>query len=215
LQKTTENLKKKFNKISTKGVMGMNKESLNKRGAFILIVFLLSAAIFFVGLDLVRAQDERPEGSDRRPQQSVDQGAIVDADRALEPLYHFSGVYHSPAMKAAVSVFCTNLDETAATSVRVEIYNFNGLFEGSGNYFLYPYQTATIETSPTAFYFTDASMDISEIVNQGYGRILTNHKNVVCSAQGLDSANSPPTWMINLPLYGRSGWGNFLPLITN
>lgn len=52
-------------------------------------------------------------------------------------------------------------------------------------------------------------------VEQGYGRILSSHDDILCTVQTIDPHNAPPTWSNNLPLYTDPLDAVFLPAVQN
>lgn len=191
----------------------MNKKVLRKWGAITLVlVMLVGAAAFFIGSDFARAQSNGPGGSER-DFESEAPGSRATGE--LAPRYHFANVLNDVDGGEGTAIICTNLDETEATDIEVQLYDFDGELEGTNTITANPLHTVTFESTPINFYVADVLMNITNDINQGYGRILTQHKNVVCTVQILDADNSPPTWMENIPVWGHSGWGSYLPMITN
>ncbi len=196
----------------------MNKNSLKKWAAITLVLVIIAgAAAFLVGSDLARAQGNGPGGSERdfeSEEESSDQ--FTRATGELKPLYHFANVLNDEisSIQEGTAIMCTNLDETESTEVEVQLYQYTGDLGGTGIITIDPFETATFESNTITFYSADVVMDVG-FIEQGYGRILTQHKNVVCTVQILDADNSPPTWMENIPVWGHSGWGSYLPMITN
>lgn len=195
----------------------MNQNSLKKWAAITLVlVIIVGATAFLAGSDLARAQGNGPGGSERdfeSEEESSDQSTRATGE--LAPRYHFANVLNDVDGGEGTAIICTNLDETEATDIEVQIYDFDGELEGTNTITANPLRTVTFESTPISFYVADVLMSITNVINQGYGRILTQHKNVVCTVQILDADNSPPTWIENIPVWGHSGWGSYLPMITN
>jgi hypothetical protein len=132
------------------------------------------------------------------------------------PLYHFANALNDTisAVPKGTAIMCTNVDETESTEIVVELYDYDGLSMYPGTVTIDPYETATFESTQIEFYSADVFMNAG-FIEQGYGRILTQHRNVICTVQVLDPDNNPPTWIENVPVWGHSGWGSYLPMITN
>jgi hypothetical protein len=114
-------------------------------------------------------------------------------------------------VKQATVVQCTNVDETEPTEVEVQLFQYNATSVYTGTVTADPLDTATFESSQVPFYTADTFMSAGE-VEQGYGRILTEHRNVICTVQTVDPENSPPTWAFDLPLYAGPISRHFFPV---
>jgi hypothetical protein len=67
-----------------------------------------------------------------------------------------------------------------------------------------PNRTFTFSTQNTTIYFDDVLLGGSPGTNaifQGYGVILANNPNVICTAQVLDPLNYPPEFVVQLELF--------------
>jgi hypothetical protein len=129
----------------------------------------------------------------------------------VTPLYHFSGVLNDSVKERGTAVFCTNIDAVTDAQVEVQFYNWDAAQVDTGSFLVHPLRTATFESTTINFYVADVAMNAG-LVDQGYGRILTSHSNVVCTVQVLDADGSPPAWSMDIPLY-RQGFGLFLPTV--
>lgn len=131
----------------------------------------------------------------------------------LSSLYHFAGVLNLPASGKGTAVQCTNVDATAATYVEVQLFDYTGTQVDTAAISVDPLRTVTFESTSILFYTADVPMSAG-LVEQGYGRILTEHRNVVCTVQVLDAANVTPTWSMDIPVY-RQGYGSLLPAVLS
>lgn len=163
------------------------------------------------------ARGERAEGSEGRS------GRILDLtpeqieriqQNHLDVVYHFAGALNDTTSgdEKATAVQCTNIDSSETTEIEVQLFEYNATAVYTGVTSVDPMETATFESSQVPFYFADVFMD-AELVEQGYGRILSTHEDIVCTVQAVDPMNAPPTWSFDLPLYHRTAGGALLPAI--
>jgi hypothetical protein len=132
----------------------------------------------------------------------------------LTPLYHFAGALSNNVTtpEKATVVQCTNVDDTVWTSVELQLFDFDALDVFTGTISVSPFRTVTFESIPVAHYYADIFINAGT-VDQGYGRILTEHSNVICTVQTIDPGSSPPNWSFDIPVYTRGFGGAFLPAI--
>jgi hypothetical protein len=189
--------------------------------ALVLVIGLVAAGVF-VGHGVFAqggesATNERVEGTAGKTGQIL--GLTAEQLPALQPpdltpLYHFAGALNKDTVtpNKATVVQCTNVDDTASTQVEVQLFDYDAgdVFTGTLN--VAPLRTATFESIPVSFYLADLIM-YAGTVDQGYGRILTEHSNVVCTVQTVDPTSSPPSWSFDIPVYTRGFGGAFLPSI--
>jgi hypothetical protein len=126
----------------------------------------------------------------------------------------FSVVYLFPGARTigttvATSVHCTNIHNTSAVDVRVEFYDFNGVLVGANTGAVGASVTRTVSASDsgaTVFYDEDAFVVVTSPINQGVVRVLKKGTpKVICTAQVLDAASSPPSFAIPLPHFLSTG----------
>ena len=134
----------------------------------------------------------------------------------LLTLYHFAGAVNNTtaSVDRATVVQCTNVDDEEASEVELQLFQYNATSVYTGTINVDPLDTATFESSSVDFYAADVVMSTG-FVEQGYGRILTEHRNVICTAQTIDPSNTPPTWGFNLPLYAGPISRQFFPVTMN
>jgi hypothetical protein len=189
-------------------------------------VALLVASLVLVGVFVghgVLAQrpelvaDDRVEGAGGKTGQIL--GLTPEQLPALQPpdrtpLYHFAGALNndSTTPEKATVVQCTNVDQADATVVEVQLYDWDALDVFTATVYAGPFRTVTFESIPIAHYYADVFISAGT-VDQGYGRILTEHSNVICTVQTLDPGNSPPNWSFDIPVYSQGFGGAFLPAI--
>ncbi|MDX1688087.1 MAG: hypothetical protein R3248_08900 [Candidatus Promineifilaceae bacterium] len=163
------------------------------------------------------APGERAEGSDGRS------GRILDLtpeqieriqQNHLSVVYHFAGALNATetATEKATVVQCTNIHASETTEVEVQLFQYDASAVYTGTISVDPMKTATFESSPVPFYVADVFLGAGN-VEQGYGRIMSTHEDIVCTVQTIDPVNSPPTWSFDLPLYHRTAGGALLPAI--
>jgi hypothetical protein len=133
--------------------------------------------------------------------------AFVAPPTGFVVIYLFTGARTTATV--ATTVHCTNIGGPT-TQVRVEFYDFAGVLRGVGtDTVVAQYQTTTISGSPTgstAFYNEDVFAPLSATLDQGVVRVLKKGSGkIVCIAQVLDAANSPPSFVISLPHFLPSG----------
>ena len=140
---------------------------------------------------------------------------------ALQPeglltLYHFAGAVNntSSSVERATVVQCTNVDDEEVSEIELQLFQFNATSVYTGTITADPLDTVTFESSSVDFYAADVLMGTG-FVEQGYGRILTEHRNVICTVQTIDPNNTPPTWGFNLPLYAGPISRQFFPVTMN
>lgn len=127
----------------------------------------------------------------------------------LTPPAGFKVVYLFTGARAgggiATSVHCTNVDPSKSVSIRVEFYAKTGGWVGfCTRADVTPAETKTFSTSNT-IYTDDCSMG-SLSMNQGSVRVLTDETiKVICTAQVLDAINFPPSFIVPLPDFDKSG----------
>lgn len=179
-----------------------------KRHIFmIVIVFVL---LTIAGYSVI-AQGSDNDNSERIENSLNQYIPLSDETKAtMIPVYHFAGVLNSSTEGTAIQ--CTNLDETNSTIIEVQLYQYNATIVDTGTIIVAPLRTVTFESTPIDFYIADVAMN-ADPIEQGYGRILAEHGNIVCTVQILDAINNPPTWFLNIPIYTKSGCGSYVPLI--
>jgi hypothetical protein len=94
----------------------------------------------------------------------------------------------------------------------VQLFDWDAFDVFTASLTVMPFRTVTFESIPIAHYYADVFMNAGT-VDQGYGRILTEHSNVICTVQTIDPNSSPPSWSFDLPVYTRGFGGAFLPAI--
>jgi len=190
------------------------------------VSILLVASTVLVVLFTVqgaRAQDSGRAASDRAEGGEGMRGEIrgLTAEQlpALQPpdlteLYHFAGALNDDvsAVSKATVIQCTNLDDVAPTRIEVQLFTYNATDVYTGTTSVNPLHTATFESSQVPFYLADVFM-AAGLLEQGYGRILTEHSNVVCTVQTVDPTTDPPNWSFDIPVYSRGFGGALLPMI--
>jgi hypothetical protein len=194
------------------------KGLMNRPVLYVLLAGGLILAGVFAG-SAALAQRQEPAGAERAEGSEYVTTHIEDfAPEQLPelqaagtvPLYHFAGVLNDAGV-TGTAVQCTNVDAAASTLIEVQLFQYDASFVDTATINVGPLRTVTFESTSIAFYIADAAMSAAT-VEQGYGRILTEHSNVICTVQVMDSANSPPTWSMDIPLY-RQGYSNVLPAI--
>jgi len=130
----------------------------------------------------------------------------------LVPVYHFAGALNSSTKGIGTAIQCTNLNETDSIFIEVQLYDFNATLVDTASIEVTPLRTVTFESTQIMFYIADVGM-FADNIEQGYGRILAENGNIVCTVQILDAINNPPTWFLNIPIYTKSGCGSYVPLI--
>jgi hypothetical protein len=188
----------------------------------ILLASSLVVVVVLIGRG-VGAQGSNTPITDRTGERDGKRGEIrgltPDQLPALQPpeltvLYRFAGALNvdSGAVEKATVVQCTNIDDADSVQIEVQLFDYNALSVYTGTTSVDPFETATFESTQVEFYAADVFMNAGS-VEQGYGRILTEHGNVVCSVQTVDPNNSPPTWSFDIPVYGQGLGGALLPTI--
>jgi hypothetical protein len=190
------------------------------------LVIILVASLILVGVFVghaVLAQRSEPVANERVEGVGGKTGQILGLTPeqlpALQPpdrtpLYHFSGALSNnlTTPEKATVVQCTNVDDIDSTVVEVQLYDYDAQDVFTATISVGPFRTVTFESIPVAHYYADAFINAGA-VDQGYGRILTEHSNVICTVQTIDPNNSPPNWSFDIPVYSRGFGGAFLPAI--
>jgi hypothetical protein len=194
-----------------------------RQPAFVLVLVIsVVAAGVFVG-HAVFAQGAEPAANERVEGTAGTTGQIrgLTAEQlpalqppGMTPLYHFAGALNKDTVtpNKATVVQCTNVDDTASTQVEVQLFDYDAADVFTGTLNVAPLRTATFESIPISFYLADLIL-YAGTVDQGYGRILTEHSNVICTVQSIDPTTSPPSWGFDIPVYTRGFGGAYLPSI--
>ena len=148
------------------------------------------------------------------PASAGDRGGAPDPNEfgalpaGFKVIFFFPGAT-SVGSTVATSVHCTNIHATLSVDVRVEFYDFNSTLVGANTGTIAASNTRTVsasDTGATAFYADDAFVVVTSAINQGVVRVLQKGTpKVICTAQVLDAANSPPSFAIPLPHFLSSG----------
>ena len=151
---------------------------------------------------------EEEKGREIVSQDNVGGAGLADPPPSgMSVLYTFTGARYKAGV-AATSVHCTNYGTESAT-VRVEIYDWDNdpYATFSGQYSIPRNRTATFSTGDTALYSEDVVMSqtTSEEINQGSGRVMSNKRTLICTAQVLDPAHAQPWFAVKLALYYPDG----------
>jgi hypothetical protein len=174
-----------------------------------LAVVLALAGVFVGHAVLAQGPDSAP--SERTEGSGGETGQVRDLTpeklqalqaQDLNTIYHFAGALNDNAGSGgkATVVQCTNVDDTESTAIEVQLFEYDASAVYTGTVDVAPMRTATFESRQVPFYVADVFMNAG-VVEQGYGRILAEHDNVICTVQTVDPDNSPPTWSFDLPLY--------------
>lgn len=147
----------------------------------------------------------RLEGADSQQKTRLE----GSADQTV--LYTFSGVTDDGLQggaerKEATSIHCTNFDSSETAEVEVQVYQWNGTDVYTGTVNLLAKQTVTFSTQNTTIFFDDILLGGNpgtSAIFQGSGRVLSNHPNVICTAQTIDPLNNPPNFATSLQLFRR------------
>ncbi len=174
----------------------------------IIIIFLLTIA----GYSVLAQGSEN--GQSERIENDFNQTIPINDEikTSLVPVYHFAGVMNSSMKGIGTAIHCTNLNETDSTFIEVQLYDFNATLVQTASIEVSPLRTVTFESTQIMFYVADIIMSADNI-DQGYGRILAENGNIVCTVQILDANHTPPTYFFNIPIYTKSGCGSYVPLI--
>ena len=184
-------------------------------------LFVLAGIIVLLSLAgySVIAQTEGPAGNELEEVQVLraEDGnltAVPDRSVTYKPLYYFSGLLTQPGVKGT-SIACTNIDPTNSIEMEVILYSHDGSWFVITWPTLTPLRTYRIESTQIPFHTEDNNLNSGWTVNQGFGKISANSKNLICTVQVLDAAQNPPRWMESLPIYGQGSCCSFLPVILN
>jgi hypothetical protein len=193
-------------------------ESKKGKTRFYLISGLLLIACLWAYSAMAQTPDSDTSERDTTPEGRIDSvdrtnpDTLVMSEVVDEPLYYVTNVLNSASRRIGTAIMCTNVDPSLSTHVEVRLYNWDGVLVDAGSMIIEPLNTATFETTWIDFYVADVAMNSGDII-QGYGLILSEHSNLICSAQILDADNNPPLWMESIPVYGRTGFCSFMPLL--
>jgi hypothetical protein len=184
-------------------------------GSLVLLVVLVGQGVGAQGTD-IPVTDRTGEGSGKRGEI---QGLTLEQLPALQPpdltvLYHFAGVLNddTTAVEKATVLQCTNVDDAKSAQIEVQLFDYNASSVYTGTINVAPFRTATFESMQVDFYLSDVLMDTG-FLGQGYGRILTEHSNIICTVQTVDPNNDPPDWSFDIPVYTRGFGGALLPAV--
>lgn len=179
-------------------------------------IALLALAVGLALLGLIAgrsalAQNTAPASGERQEESAGKTGRIEnltpDQLPALQPenlntIYHFAGGLNNTvsAVNRATVVQCTNVHESDSTEIELQLFQYNATSVYTGTVTVDPLDTATFESSSVEFYAADVVMGAG-FVEQGLGRILAEHDQLICTVQTVDPDNIPPTWGFNIPVY--------------
>jgi hypothetical protein len=132
--------------------------------------------------------------------------AFTTPPAGFVPKYMWTGA-RTIAASVSVTVNCTNFHPTAASTVHVEIVDFNGTTVGSGTVGIAPGETRTTTGgTATAFFSEDSTIALTSDLNQGSVRVSAQgSKKVICSAHVLDVTSAPPTFIQDLTTFSPNG----------
>ena len=164
-----------------------------------LITALILAGVVFAGFGIAFAEQVSPEAAPK---------PAVQNDGPPELVYQFPGVSDdgeqgSVFRQEATTVICTNISGDFV-SVEVRVYSRDRGQVFTSTVDLIDGQTGTWSTQATEVYFEDVILD-TDIISQGSGEIYSTDPAVICSVQVLDPFNSPPGYLVGLPLYDENG----------
>ena len=180
----------------------------------LVVVVLLGLVL---GLTLSAALGVYAQGGGDDERQSESQGGVSGEGLNDPPpdgmsiLYGFTGARHDTAAghEVATVVHCTNYG-TEDAQTTVEIYNYNDADARtlSGTYLIKPNYTRTFATHDTQLYLEDRIMThggVAGPIDQGSGRVMSDRRTLICTAQVLDYNHALPWFAVKLPLYYPDG----------
>jgi len=113
------------------------------------------------------------------------------------------GAQGASTRKEATSIHCTNFGGTAA-ALEVQVYQWNGSDVYAGSSTLLAGSTQTYSTQNTTIYFDDVIVGDgggTPAIFQGSALVLSDSREVQCTAQALDPLTYPPIFMSRLEVY--------------
>lgn len=124
-------------------------------------------------------------------------------------LYVFPGL-RTLGNAVGVAVHCTNVDRSKDAEIRFEFYEFDATPRGNVTLSIHPGVTATVaadQDGHTAFYAEDWNLALGPSnLDQGAARVLARRTTkIICTAQILDSANNPPSFVYTVPHFSPAG----------
>jgi len=160
------------------------------------------------GSQILNGGDTRtvPEGEAGEADRSSAEEMNLNAQKVMAVQLVFKGVSNdgeqgSDTRNEATSIQCTNTSSDKI-KVEVDVYDDSGSVY-TGSISLSPNRTATFSTQNTAIYYEDVILGGSTgtgFISQGYGEVLSESEDVICSAQVLDPLNVPPDYITVLEL---------------
>ncbi|MGH8716580.1 MAG: hypothetical protein ACREUI_07635 [Burkholderiales bacterium] len=121
----------------------------------------------------------------------------------FKTVYLFTGAKDNTIDTATV-VHCTNFD-AKTTTIEVAFFDFTSVLRGSFEHTLAPGETVTVGSRNTAFY-SEFSAGVVDNLGQGSARVAsTPPTTIICTAQMLDSKLTPPSFIVPLPGFDKSG----------
>jgi len=174
----------------------------------VLIKILLGLVALMLAAGSAVAQETR---IDQTPGLTEGDGDVATSAFAPIPtgysvIYFFTGARTTSALaQVSSSVHCSNL-LGVSTTVRVEVYGFDGFLLGFSAVTIPQYNTRTYSIGTQAPIFTwDAVITPTSPVNQGIIRVLKKGTGrIICAAQIHDTGN-PPAFALPLVQYGPTG----------
>ena len=172
-----------------------------RRGLLALTVMALLGLALVWG---VYAQEPKPERDGPGAQGIGGAGLADPPPPGYSVLYMFSGVRDAdPGTTYATVIHCTNYGQTAA-NVTVQLFDYDGDQFGVTKSIPKNY-TRTFTTRDTLIYQEDYFFTLTDDLDQGSGRVLSDKTSVICTAQVVDAVHSPPAFVVRLPLYNANG----------
>jgi hypothetical protein len=159
---------------------------------------------------------EKTDGLDSALYVSVVEAAVPDPElcpAATKVAYRFSGVSDDGAKggaerKEATVLHCQNFSSVNVT-IKYQVYQWSGAIVAEACVTASPNRSFTFSTQNTTIYFDDviiAPGGGTDAIFQGAGVVLVDRGLITCSAQVLDPLGYPPTFAVNLPLWGACGY---------
>ena len=157
----------------------------------------------------VYAQGGGEEEKERDSQGVSGEGLNDPPPAGMSVLYTFTGARYetTTGRQVATVVHCTNYGAEDAT-VAVEIFEWDDLAPARflGQTVIPSNYTVTFSTQETNIYRDFLmSQATAENINQGSGRVSSDKRTLICTAQVIDPADYKPYFAIRLPLYYPDG----------
>lgn len=178
---------------------------------------LIATALVLAIAVSVAGQGPGDEPGVREEGRALQTSAVADTriPESFDTLYVFPDLTNdnTPEDLIATVIHCSNLSE-GLESFEVQLFEVTATDVYTARVDVSAGRTWTFATQNPAIYTVDTTIS-AELIQSGYGPILSTDTSTLCVTQLVDPANTQPVFLTNLPLVDVRGRQIFLPLTPN